>query len=456
MQKFISEHPMLFSGIVALLLIAASVLGLHLGLMYSAQALENAPKTVQESAVYLEPAATPSASDNNYKQYAKFDWSTNPLQLPSLTKEEQARCADLLTRYAQGERPKASAPNDPAQTGFAVVPLAPEAYDGLAQYVFLPGRALSDEELMQLIAYYALKGNTFDPYLLNETNCMRGGCVEVNRARTAEEGERLNSLQERYKREGLRPSCTPSMDAASGSIVTVMLNEKEHAGLNSFTFYPLRRLTDEELLELIDRNLQNSLYNQEGFEVDWEGDEATCRAIAKRLFDMEESADLTQDGYTRGDAMRPDLYTAFFEAVQQDGARRLYVVSIDRSTGLLYSAITVPPDSSPQPTSAPGISAPNIPTESAPLPEPDLNDPEWTEAVRAFAVQRYLAPENQIISARAYATCSYNAGDGVSVALDLSDGASITLGVLQDSMEICSVNYYRDGFDVDAYLRSIG
>ena len=282
MKRLISEHPMLFSGIVALLLIAASVLGLRLGLEYSAQALENTPKTVQEAAVYLEPAVTPNAFENSYKQYAKYDWSANSLQLPALAKEEQARCVNHLTRYAQGERPKASAPDDPLQTGFAVVPLAPEAYEGLAQYVFLPGRVLSDEELMQLIDYYALKGNTFDPSSLNESNCMRGGCVEVNRARTTEEEKRLRALEERYRKERLRPTGTLSTNTASGSIVTVMLNEKEHAGLNSFTFYPLRRLTDEELLELIDQNLQNSLYNQEGFEVDWKGDEATCRNDRKK------------------------------------------------------------------------------------------------------------------------------------------------------------------------------
>jgi hypothetical protein len=397
-----------------------------------------------------------NAFENSYKHYAKYDWSANSLQLPALAKEEQARCVDLLTRYAQGERPKASAPDDPLQSGFAVVPLAPEAYEGLAQYVFLPGRVLSDEELMQLIDYYALKGNTFDPSSLNESNCMRGGCVEVNRARTTEEEKRLRALEERYRKERLRPTGTLSTNTASGSIVTVMLNEKEHAGLNSFTFYPLRRLTDEELLELIDQNLQNSLYNQEGFEVDWKGDEATCRTIAKRLFDMEESASLTQDGYSRGDAVRPDLYTALFEAVQQNDARRLYVVSIDRSTGLLYSAITVPPDNLPQATAAPGLAASESPVYTAQLPEPDLNDPKWTEAARAFAVQRYLAPENQILSVRVYGVCSYNAGEGVNVALDLSDGASITLGVLQGSMEICSVNYYKDGFDVDTYLQSIG
>ena len=90
------------------------------------------------------------------------------------------------------------------------------------------------------------------------------------------------------------------------------------------------------------------------------------------------------------------------------------------------------------------------------MPEPDLNDPKWAEAARAFAVQRYLAPENQILSVRVYGVCSYNAGEGVNVALDLSDGASITLGVLQGSIEICSVNYYKDGFDVDTYLQSIG
>ena len=87
----------------------------------------------------------------------------------------------------------------------------------------------------------------------------------------------------------------------------------------------------------------------------------------KRLFDMEESASLTQDGYSRGDAVRPDLYTAFFEAVQQNDARRLYVVSIDRSTGLLYNAITVPPDNLPQATAAPGLAASENPVHTAPV-----------------------------------------------------------------------------------------
>lgn len=456
MKRFITEHPVLFSGVAALLLIAVSMLGLQLGLENSTQAIENSPKTLQESAVYMELAATPDAAEADYKQYAKYDWSANPLQLPALTEEEQEQCSELLKRYAQGERPKASVPNDPAKTGFAVVPLASEAYDGLAQYVFLPGRELSDEELMQLIDYYALKGNTFDPSSLDESNCMRGGCIETNRARTAEEDERLRSLDERYRKEGLRPSAALSTDPASGGIVTVTLNEQEHAGLSSFTFYPLRRLTDVELLEFIDQNMRYSLYNKEGFQDNWEDDEAKCRAIATTLFDMEESASLKHDQYMSGDAVRPDTYMAQFETSLQDGIKRWYIVYIDLSTGKLYDASTALEGIYPQWTTAPGISVPGSPIKTTPLPEPDLNDPKWIDAAKAFAVQRYLVPANQIISARTYGTCYYNAGEAINVALSLGDGSSITLGVLQENMEICSVTFYKDGFDVDAYLMSIG
>ena len=128
----------------------------------------------------------------------------------------------------------------------------PEQYEGEPCFLLLPNRDLTDEELLQVVDAYGQLGLTLDPNTLSWHNCMRGGGIEVGiRSFRGDENERRSELTGLYTRAGLRPE-TPFTDLViDDGVGRVALDEEDFNGLEGFRFRPARRLTDEELLQLI-------------------------------------------------------------------------------------------------------------------------------------------------------------------------------------------------------------
>lgn len=172
--------------------------------------------------------------------------------LPALTASERERLPEIQRRWEGGERPESSILNLTERVHVSVIQLPPEQYEGEPCFLLLPNRDLTDEELLQVVDAYGQLGITLDPNTLSWHNCMRGGGIEVGiRSFRGDENERRSELTGLYTRAGLRPE-TPFTDLViDDGVGRVALDEEDFNGLEGFRFRPARRLTDEELLQLI-------------------------------------------------------------------------------------------------------------------------------------------------------------------------------------------------------------
>lgn len=172
--------------------------------------------------------------------------------LPSLRASERERLPESLQRWENGERPKNSILNRTELVHVSVIQLPPEQYEGEPCFLLLPNRDLTDEELLQVVDAYGQLGLTLDPNTLSWHNCMRGGGIEMGvRFFRGDEDERRSELTGLYTRVGLRPEMPFTDLVADDGVGRVTLDEEDFNGLNEFLFRPARRLTDEELLQLI-------------------------------------------------------------------------------------------------------------------------------------------------------------------------------------------------------------
>ena len=194
------------------------------------------------------PEANPYAADD---LSAYYDASAREYQLPALTASEQERLPGIQQRWEAGERPKNSVLNLTENVQLSVMQLPLEQYEGEPCFLILPNRELTDEELLQVVDAYGQLGLTLDPGKVNWHNCMRGGGVEVGlRILRDDERERYSAIGGLYIRSGLRPEKPYTSLVADDGLGRVSLDEEAHNGLDEYRFYPARRLTDEELLQL--------------------------------------------------------------------------------------------------------------------------------------------------------------------------------------------------------------
>jgi hypothetical protein len=166
-----------------------------------------------------------------------------------LMKSEKERLAALQMAYLEGKRPSKPVPTQPLNNGLAILPLDPVSFGGETEYYFLPKQALTDDQLLQLIAYGEEKGIPFTADTLTVRNSMRGSDSQSNRKFSAGELGRLTNLMQRAYQEGLVspvPGTTDFSTPITG-IAYIPLNPYAY-GLDLFALYPLRELTDDELL----------------------------------------------------------------------------------------------------------------------------------------------------------------------------------------------------------------
>lgn len=260
-------------------------------------------------------------------------------QAPVLTDEEKARVPDLLARYSGGERPLENVLDKTENVTVGVYALDPAQYQGENVFLLIPGREMTDEELLEIIDGYAQLGLTFDPAGLSWRCCMRGGGIESTRGRTGEEADRSSALAELYRRQGLRPERAFTPSPSDDGVGEVMLNPEEYAGLEGFRFTPARPLTDEELLE----KLHDELGDEREAAGDYSANEQLARGLLHDLLGAPLS--ITRAGEWFGSASEyclynddREVYNGGFTMTDGDGWDYDYTARVDIANGTLYSA----------------------------------------------------------------------------------------------------------------------
>ncbi len=238
------------------LLIALVLIILCLGGLWTYIQSADADTGVTETSLAEIPEAsqiayTPEKYDNFPAGTSELDQDLNRMQGSGLNMKELQRLPQLLEAYALGERPKLKAPSLPGEDGFAIIPLDPKAFGGLAEYYILPKAELSDEQLLMLIGYSAQKGETFGIDTTSWKNCMREGFPDSNRYLSAGESNRRGFLLRRLKTEGIRPASSELTEdkLPLSGVGSIRLNKRLNRGSGTFHLYPIRELTDEELLQ---------------------------------------------------------------------------------------------------------------------------------------------------------------------------------------------------------------
>ncbi len=264
----------------------------------------------------------------------------------ALKKSEVLRLAELKKAYAKGVRPIAKAPSLPGGGPIAIIPLNPEAFAGMTEYYLLSADELTNGELLMLIDYGEEKGVPITPDTLTTKNCMRGCNTRSNRNLSAGESERMDILLRRVSMEGLQTvhkELTSSNLPISGAGVIRM--DIAIFGADMFLMYPIREMTDEELLTVLyyvyQKDMDGFTYlnpaKEEGF--DPSEDAAKIRAFLEDVMDMPIATENIRLTYKRKDATGEIHTMAYFKTGLVNGRETGYTVYMDKAGGdILYAS----------------------------------------------------------------------------------------------------------------------
>ena len=291
--------------------------------------VENAPMVeVRETASYLpsvrqEKAETDLMLEEAYTEidttemmYADIGrWLTSNCRL---TTGERKRMEKLMAAYAAGERTGdgASVLEAKKNVRVGVYALDPAEYDGERVLLLLPGNCLTDEEMLAILDAYRQLGEPFDPDALNERNCVRGHTfMGTSEGDNEERRARLKGLIQRgiIRREDVPETMT-----------AVELDENSFLGSydGKFILTPYRRLTDDELLDM----LFLSGFKNESEAIDLPAAERNARLALREKNGCPLSMELTymNTSYDYGEAnghwRRIPFVTLMFEYIDEAGA----------------------------------------------------------------------------------------------------------------------------------------
>ena len=298
-----------------------------------------------ENSVEILPTAAPMPGlvpeENPYafedlSAYYEDEWE---YQTPALTKTETERLPDIQKRWNEGMRPEKSILNLTENVCVALIQLPPDQYEGESWFLILPTREMTDEELLEVTDAYEQLGIKFSPDMVSWHNCMRGGGIgHALRSMRDDERERTRSVAGQFIRGGLRPERPFTASVTDDGLGYITLDEEMFNGLDFFVFYPARRMTDEELLQLY------ALMNKEPAAAPDEMAqyENLIRQELQAKLGMplsagrsdEESVHPANEGNVYGDE-RIGYFTSFTEV---GGTGRRWSGGIDISTGMLIEA----------------------------------------------------------------------------------------------------------------------
>lgn len=205
-----------------------------------------------------------------------------------------ARYRQAKQRLAEGEKTSQPVPQDPKETGFAVVSLDERVY-GISQYAFLPlgERSLTEEEFLQLAQ--AMEGVP-EWGILTPKYCRTGlmegngtAAAGQNRELTREEKLRYGALRPLYLYEGKRAEERTGQEAP----LCVELSGEESGEI--YRILPAASMTDEQLLRYLEtefREVPPEMYQPLVGEVSYQELPAVIEAAVTR--------------YKLGDGTTPD------------------------------------------------------------------------------------------------------------------------------------------------------
>lgn len=268
-----------------------------------------------------------------YESYDEYPGSREDV----LLNEDELRLLDKMRNaYEQGKRPAKKAPTLPDKTGFAIIPLDPNDYDGMTDYYIIPDRNLTEQEFLQLIAHGEELGVPFTLQTFTTKNCMTYGST-VNRNSPAGENERYLLLFNRFTREGLRPKTIPVLTFPVSGPAKITLNSSAN-GAKVFYLHPLRELTDEELLQLIYMQFNGNIgLDPRDIGRNAAMDEAWVRAIAEDVLSMPLSVDNNLLIYNRMDSTGNVVMSVNYVTPLINGKRTHYIVAVDLTTNRFSS-----------------------------------------------------------------------------------------------------------------------
>ena len=283
--------------------------------------------------------ANPYGADDLTAYYEDYG---DEYALPALTASERERLPEIQRRWESGERPESSILNLTEWVHVSVIQLPPEQYEGEPCFLLLPNRELTDEELLQVVDAFGQLGLSLDPDALSWHNCMRGGGIETGvRTLRDDERERLSELNGLYIRAGLRPEMPFTELVIDDGVGRVTLDEEDFNGLDEFSFRPARRLTDEDLLQMVALNQSEPAASPE----DLAGYEAQLRQELHVKLGMPlsarrstyEAVEPVDSNNVYGDSRM--AYSSSF--TETGGTGRTWRGRIDIATGLLIEGTAV-------------------------------------------------------------------------------------------------------------------
>ncbi|MBR0406645.1 MAG: hypothetical protein IJI53_01265 [Clostridia bacterium] len=268
-----------------------------------------------------------------YTTDGKFNY-----ELTHFSPEELEKLPEIQAKYDAGERPAESILNKTEDVHAALITLPPEQYEGESWFLILPNRCMTEEELLQVVDAFAQLGQPLNPDALTWHNCMRMPTEETPlRGYAGDEVERLQSIRELFTRGGLRPETPFTRLPSDDGVGCIGLYEEDFNGMNELRFYPARRLTDEELLQLY----QFYFGDPPAPADEMAGYEAKLRNLMNTQMGMPLTAKRTgeglqkaNDGNVFGDTR--DCYSCTF--VEVGGQEREWTGYLDLATGKLLRA----------------------------------------------------------------------------------------------------------------------
>ena len=361
-------------------------------------------------------------------------------QEKALHKEELPRLAELKKAYSQGKRAESKAPRLPGDGPLAIIPLDPKEFAGMTEYYILPQGELTDDQLLMLIGYGEEKGEPFTEDTLTTRNCMRELNTHANRNLSAGESKRMDILKRRVYMEGLA-TVEGEIFADSLPVKSAGVVRFNHDVLGGYMIYlfPIRELTDEELLKVVSYDyhfFMNGITHidpapEKG--LDPALDTAKLRSFLEEYMGMPIASENIYLAYEQKNGKDKVIAVASYKTALVGGKDTEYAIVMDKASGniLLAYMMTL------KLTHRFNFGMPS----DAPLPEVDLNDPRWAEAA-CKAVP--LITESPIISAKAVSMDTRYADEepGVTVEIRLENGGTCMMNVLIETGLIFYVRYW--------------
>ena len=426
------------------LLIALMLAALCIGGLWAYVKSADAETGVMETALAEIPdeykLAFTAEKYDNYPLLSYMD-DNHWYQGKALLKSEIPRLEELKKFYAKGVRPAAKAPSLPSGGPIAIIPLNPEDFDGMTEYYLLSADEFTDGELLMLIDYGEEKGVPITSDTLTTKNCMRGYNTRSNRNLSAGESERMDILLRRVYMEGLQTvsgELTIKNLPVSGAGVIPM--DLAIFGVDMFLMYPIREMTDEELLSVLyyvyQKEMEGFTYlnpaKEEG--LDPSEDAAQIRAFLEDVMDMPMATENIRLTYKRKDATGEIHAMAYFKTALVGGRETGYSVYMDKAGGdILYAAM--------QPSNLMNYNVINM--DDTALLEKELKYPRWSDIVRE------AMPKITKVSISSVKAVSISGSGGdkwepcISFEVDLENGDAYMVKILISSEKLAYVRYWN-------------